>query len=60
MEASGTVAKEQEIEFNALKGSLSMMSKGKINLLLDITSLTINEVLNDVLDLCVVTLIKNY
>ncbi|KAF8075156.1 hypothetical protein FPV67DRAFT_1476207 [Lyophyllum atratum] len=34
MEASGTVAKEQEIEFNALEGSLSMMSK----------------VLNDVLD----------
>lgn len=29
MEASGTVAKEQEIEFSALKGSLSMMSKGK-------------------------------
>lgn len=28
MEASGTVAKEQEIEFNALEGSLSMMSKG--------------------------------
>ncbi|KAF9466167.1 hypothetical protein BDZ94DRAFT_1252261 [Collybia nuda] len=34
MEASGTVAREQEIEFSALKGSLSMMSK----------------VLNDVLD----------
>ncbi|TFK71678.1 hypothetical protein BDN72DRAFT_895509 [Pluteus cervinus] len=34
MAASGTVAKEQEIEFNALEGSLSMMSK----------------VLNDVLD----------
>lgn len=34
MEASGTVAKEQEIEFKALEGSLSMMSK----------------VLNDVLD----------
>ncbi|KAF5373287.1 hypothetical protein D9615_007374 [Tricholomella constricta] len=34
MEASGTVVKEQEIEFSALEGSLSMMSK----------------VLNDVLD----------
>ncbi|KAF9560107.1 hypothetical protein CPC08DRAFT_708306 [Agrocybe pediades] len=34
MEASGTIAKDQEIEFNALCGSLSMMSK----------------VLNDVLD----------
>ncbi|RDB15349.1 Autoinducer 2 sensor kinase/phosphatase LuxQ [Hypsizygus marmoreus] len=34
MEASGTVARDQEIEFNALEGSLSMMSK----------------VLNDVLD----------
>ena len=34
MEASGTVAKGQEIEFKALEGSLSMMSK----------------VLNDVLD----------
>lgn len=34
MEASGTVAKAQEIEFKALEGSLSMMSK----------------VLNDVLD----------
>ncbi|EAU90389.2 hypothetical protein CC1G_00773 [Coprinopsis cinerea okayama7 len=34
MAASGTVAKDQEIEFNALSGSLSMMSK----------------VLNDVLD----------
>jgi len=30
MDASGTVAKEQEIEFNALEGSLSMMSKGLI------------------------------
>lgn len=28
MEASGTVVKDQEIEFNALCGSLSMMSKG--------------------------------
>jgi hypothetical protein len=28
MDASGTVAKEQEIEFTALEGSLSMMSKG--------------------------------
>lgn len=28
MEASGTVAKAQEIEFKALEGSLSMMSKG--------------------------------
>ena len=29
MEASGTVAKAQEIEFKALEGSLNMMSKGK-------------------------------
>jgi len=28
MEASGTVAKDQDIEFNALEGSLTMMSKG--------------------------------
>jgi len=28
MEASGTVDKGQEIEFTALEGSLSMMSKG--------------------------------
>lgn len=28
MGASGTIAKEQEIEFSALEGSLSMMSKG--------------------------------
>jgi hypothetical protein len=28
MDASGMIAKEQEIEFNALEGSLSMMSKG--------------------------------
>jgi hypothetical protein len=28
MEASGTIAKSQEIEFRALEGSLSMMSKG--------------------------------
>ncbi|KAF8997922.1 hypothetical protein BDQ17DRAFT_1362850 [Cyathus striatus] len=34
MEASGTIAKDQEVEFNALSGSLTMMSK----------------VLNDVLD----------
>lgn len=30
MAASGTVAKNQEIEFNALSGSLSMMSKGEL------------------------------
>lgn len=29
MEASGTIAKDQDVEFNALGGSLSMMSKGK-------------------------------
>lgn len=32
MEASGTVAKEQDIEFKALEGSLSMMSKGMFRL----------------------------
>jgi osomolarity two-component system sensor histidine kinase SLN1 len=40
MEASGVVPRAQEIEFKALAGSLSMMSK----------------VLNDVLDLCVLFL----
>jgi hypothetical protein len=29
MEASGIVPRAQEIEFKALEGSLSMMSKGK-------------------------------
>ncbi len=29
MEASGTVVKDQEIEFDALKKSLTMMSTGK-------------------------------
>lgn len=33
MEASGTVARDQEIEFNALCGSLSMMSKGMTSLI---------------------------
>ena len=28
MEALGAIAKEQELEFNALEGSLGMMSKG--------------------------------
>jgi len=28
MEAAGAIAKEQELEFYALEGSLSMMSKG--------------------------------
>ena len=28
MEASGAIAREQELEFNALEGSLGMMSKG--------------------------------
>jgi hypothetical protein len=31
MDASGTIAREQEIEFNALEGSLSMMSKGSVH-----------------------------
>lgn len=58
MEASGTVAKEQEIEFSALKGSLSMMSKGKFTLSCQIilTLLIITQVLNDVLDLYVTIL----
>lgn len=30
MEASGVIAKTQEIEFKALEGSLSMMSKGRL------------------------------
>ena len=34
MEASGIVAKEQEVEFRALEGSLSMMSKGSLSGLL--------------------------
>lgn len=29
MEASGNIMKDQQIEFNALSGSLSMMSKGR-------------------------------
>lgn len=41
MEASGTVAKEQEIEFNALGGSLSMMSKGSFTPPLRNTSILI-------------------
>jgi len=41
MGASGKIEKDQEIEFNALVGSLSMMSK----------------VLNDVLDLCAPSLV---
>jgi hypothetical protein len=51
MEASGTVAKAQEIEFNALSGSLSMMSKGQYlhTLIFSFTHLPL--VLNDVLDL---------
>ena len=34
MAASGTVAQKQEIEFTALKGSLTMMSKGTYDVLL--------------------------
>ena len=56
MEASGTVAKDQEVEFKALEGSLSMMSKGacfalqgNCGALFD--NLLASEVLNDVLDL---------
>jgi hypothetical protein len=52
MDASGTVDKSQELEFKALEGSLSMMSKGG---LFDIcyadAQLKTCTVLNDVLDL---------
>jgi hypothetical protein len=34
MAASGTVAQNQEIEFTALKGSLTMMSKGTYDVLI--------------------------
>lgn len=54
MAASGTVIKDQEIEFNALSGSLSMMSKGSAHLMLFYSYATCSQlflVLNDVLDL---------
>jgi len=56
MDASGTVGKDQEIEFNALEGSLSMMSKGLGHHHLVFLSrfLIASTVLNDVLDLCVI------
>ena len=52
MDASGTVAKTQEIEFRALEGSLSMMSKGLPPILppQDVRAYDV-LVLNDVLDL---------
>ena len=54
MEASGSVAKSQEIEFKALEGSLSMMSKGEFMTPAPATCsshLARPVVLNDVLDL---------
>ena len=53
MQASGTI--QQDIEFKALEGSLSMMSKGTLlSLLGDAAPLIAAPVvLNDVLDLCV-------
>ncbi|KAF4592996.1 hypothetical protein EYR38_008703 [Pleurotus pulmonarius] len=52
MEASGAITKRFEIEFNALEGSLSMMSKGKV-LPSSVAPRPPNQwvtVLNDVLD----------
>ena len=54
MEASGSVAKSQEIEFKALEGSLSMMSKGESMTAAHVTRFPNSAcfvVLNDVLDL---------
>ena len=53
MEAHGSVAKAQEIEFKALEGSLSMMSKGAASCGLHGVVLIgfHTSVLNDVLDL---------
>jgi hypothetical protein len=58
MEASGIVPRAQEIEFKALEGSLSMMSKGEYNLLAPLARISCLmplclPVLNDVLDLYV-------
>ena len=55
MEASGTIMKDQEIEFSALCGSLSMMSKGVwfyTPLFDSPVQEKLIQVLNDVLDLC--------
>jgi hypothetical protein len=51
MGASGTIAKDQDIEFKALEGSLSMMSKGSSLYSLLHKFLTPFLVLNDILDL---------
>ena len=45
MEASGSVAKSQEIEFKALEGSLSMMSKGEFMTATDATCFLTEHVL---------------
>jgi hypothetical protein len=61
MEASGTIVKDQEIEFNALCGSLSIMSKGvsySNSLKGRAFSLPRQPVLNDVLDLYAFILLK--
>lgn len=53
LEASGTIRKAQELEWVALGGSLSMMSKGtplRSPRLSSLVLLTYNLVLNDVLD----------
>jgi len=52
IEASGTVIKPLELEFNALSGSLTVMSKG-LNVLSELKPTQSNSfiVLNDVLDL---------
>lgn len=58
MEASGIVPRAQEIEFKALEGSLSMMSKGEYIYLASLARIScliplFLPVLNDVLDLYV-------
>lgn len=50
MGASGTIVKDMEIEFDALKGSLETMSKGRYPCLPADRRLLTATVLNDVLD----------
>jgi hypothetical protein len=54
LEAAGCFSKEREkdIEYSALEGSLSMMSKGiYVSVIIVVTSADMVAVLNDVLDL---------
>ncbi len=52
LEISGGISSEQELEFSALTGSLSMMSKGRQPLFFVLSVYQLSPaVLNDVLDL---------